>query len=94
MECDSINNNSVFENFKRIGLSDIYNAWYSLNFVPTNKFTCFSISFFRTWYADLVWGQLGRAVSKILPTLARSFVGGHQIGAARKVGLSPTRANK
>ncbi|WP_435355376.1 hypothetical protein [Emticicia sp. SJ17W-69] len=46
------------QNFKRMGSSDTLNAWYSLNFVLTNKFTCFSISFFRTWYADLVRDSL------------------------------------
>jgi hypothetical protein len=31
------------------------------NFTPNNKFFCFSISFFRTWYTDLVsdiWVEL------------------------------------
>ncbi len=39
---------------KFIVLADIVKAWYLLKFHSEQKIFCFSFSFFRTWYADLV----------------------------------------
>ncbi|WP_188768973.1 hypothetical protein [Emticicia aquatilis] len=50
--------------------------------------------FFSSKALQISLRHLIRADSMIFTILACSFVGGHQIGAVRKVGLSPTRANK
>ncbi len=44
---------------------DTLNAWYSLNFVPTNEFSCIFITFFRTWCADLVSDRMNEQILRI-----------------------------